>query len=135
MTCTLECYRILIDAFCSVLQNILTRNARIAAGRIKGNCVNSDAAITAMATLLVLLMIGGVEPHPGPTDDKIANGERDSTSSANDGNYNDRGNAISPPTVEQQFAVICELSQAVNRIEAAQAALSTQHTHNTAAVQ
>ena len=88
-----------------------------------------------MATVLVLLMIGGVEPHPGPTDGKIANGKRDSTSSANDGNHNDRGNAISPPTVDQLFAAISALSQAVNRVEAAQAALSTQQTHNTAAVQ
>ena len=119
----------------SVLQNVLTRKARIAAGRVRGLRVNSYAASIAMATLLVLLMIGGVEPHPGPADDKIANGKRDSTSSANDGNHNDRGNAISPPTVDQLFAAISELSQAVNRVEAAQAALSTQQTHNTAAVQ
>ena len=97
--------------------------------------MNSYAASIAMATLLVLLVIGGVELHPGPTDDKIANGKRDSTSSANDGNHNDRGNAISPPTVDQLFVAISELSQAVNRVEAAQAALSTQQTHNTAAVQ
>ena len=135
MSCTLECYRTLIGAFCSVLQNILTRKARIAAGRVRGLRVNSYAASIAMATLLVLLMIGGVEPHPGPTDDKIANGKRDSTSSANDVNHNDRGNAISPPKVDQLFAAISEFSQAVNRVEAAQAALSTQQTHNTAAVQ
>ena len=135
MSCTLECYRTLIGAFCSVLQNILTRKARIAAGRVRGLRVNSYAASIAMATLLVLLMIGGAEPHPGPADDKIANGKRDSTSSANDGNHNDRGNAISPPKVDQLFAAISELSQAVNRVEAAQAALSTQQTHNTAAVQ
>ena len=97
--------------------------------------MNSYAASIAMATLLVLLVIGGVEPHPGTTDDKIANGKRDSTSSANDGNHNDRGNAISPPTVDQLFAAISELSQAVNRVEAAQAARNTQRTHNTAAVQ
>ena len=83
----------------------------------------------------MLLIIGGVEPHPGPTDDKIANGKKYSTSSANDGSYNDRGNTISPPTVDQLFAAISELSQAVNRVEAAQAALSTQQTHTTAAVQ
>ena len=135
MTSTLECYRTLIGAFCSVLQNILTRNVRTAAGRVRGLRVNSYAASIAMATLLVLLMIGGAEPHPGPTDDKIANGKRDSTSSANDGNHKDRGNAISPPTVDQLFAAISELSQAVNRVEAAQAALSTQQTHTTAAVQ
>ena len=97
--------------------------------------MNSYAASIAMTTLLVLLMIGGVEPHPGPTDGKIASGKRDSTSSANDGNHNDRGNAISPPTVDQLFAAISELSQAVNRVEAEQAALSTQQIHNTAAVQ
>ena len=135
MSCTLECYRTLIGAFCSVLQKILTRKARIAAGRVRGLRVNSYAASIAMATLLVLLMIGGVEPHPGPTDDKIANGKRDSTSSANDGNHNDRGNANSPPKVDQLFAAISEVSEAVNRVEAAQAALSTQQTHNTAAVQ
>ena len=135
MSCTLECYRTLTGAFCSVLLKILTRKARIAAGRVRGLRVNSYAESIAMATLLVLLMIGGVEPHPGPTDDKIANGKRDSTSSASDDNHNDRGNAISPPTVDQLFAAISELSQAVNRVEAAQAALSTQQTHNTAAVQ
>ena len=135
MTSTLECYRTLIGAFCSVLQNILTRNVRIAAGKVRGLRVNSYAASIAMATLLVLLIIGGVEPHPGPTDDKIANGKKDSTSSANDGSYNDRGNTISPPTVDQLFAAISELSQAVNSVEAAQAALSTQQTHTTAAVQ
>ena len=135
MICTCECYRNAIGVFCSVLQNILTRNARIAAGRVRGLRVNSYAASIAMATLYVLLMIGCVKPRPGPTDDKIANGKRDSTSSANDGSHNDRGNAISPPTVDQLFAAICEPSQAVNRIEAAQAALSMQQTHNTAAVQ
>ena len=97
--------------------------------------MNSYAESIAMATLLVLLMMAGVEPHPDPTDDKIANGKRDSTSSANDGSYNDRGNAIFPPTVDQLFAVISELSQVVNHVEAAQAALSTQQTHNTAAIQ
>ena len=135
MSCTLECYRTLIAAFSSVLQKLLTRKARIAAGRVRGLRVNSYAASIAMATLLVLLVIGGVESHPGPTDDKIANTKRDSTSSANDGNHNDRGNAISTPTVDQLFAAISELSQAVNRVEAAQAALSTHQTHNTAAVQ
>jgi len=35
-----------------------------------------------MVTLLVSLMIGGSTPHPGPTDDKIANGKRDSTESS-----------------------------------------------------
>ena len=124
-----------MGAFCSVLQNILTRKARITAGRVRGLRVNSYAASIAMATLLVLLMIGGAEPHPGPTDDKIANGKRDSTSSAKDGNHKDRGNAISPPTVDQLFAAISKLSQAMNRVEAAQAALSTQQTHNMAAVQ
>ena len=116
-------------------KHIDEKSQNIAAGRVRGLRVNSYAASIAMATLLVLLVIGGVEPHPGPTDDKIANGKRDSTSSANDGNHNDRGNAISPPTVDQLFAAISELSQAVNRVEAAQAALSTQQTHNTAAVQ
>ena len=101
----------------------------------RGLRVNSYAASIAVATLLVLLIIGGVEPHPCPTDDKIANGKKDSASSANDGSYNDRGNTISPPTVDQLFAAISELSQAVNRVEAAQAALSTQQTHTTAAVQ
>ena len=134
MSCTLECYRTLTGAFSSVLQKLLTRKARIAAGRVRGLRVNSYAVSIAMATLLVLLVIGGVEPHLGPTDDKI-NGKRDSTSSANDGNHNDRGNAISPPTVDQLFVAISELSQAVNRVEAAQAALSTQQTHNTAAIQ
>ena len=130
----MECYRTLIGAFCSVLQKLLTKKARTAAGRVRGLRVKYAASI-AMATLLVLLVIGGVEPHPGPIDDKIANGKRDSTSSANDGNHNDRGNAISPPTVDQLFAAISEPSQAVNRVEAAQAALSTQQTHTTAAVQ
>ena len=135
MSCTLECYRTLIGHSVSFCKKILTRKARIAAGRVRGLRVNSYAASIAMATLLVLLMIGGVEPHPGPTDDKIANGKEDSTSSANDGNNNDWGNAVAPPTVDQLFAAICELSQALNHIEAAQAALSTQQTHNTAAVQ
>ena len=44
MSCTLECYRTLIGAFCSVLQNVLTRKARIAAGRVRGLRVNSCTA-------------------------------------------------------------------------------------------
>ena len=66
MTCTLECYRTLIGAFCSILKKILTRKNRRAAGRVRGLRVNSYAASIAMATLLVLLMIG-------PTVDKTAN--------------------------------------------------------------
>ena len=50
MTSTLECYRTLIGAFCSVLQNILTRNVRTAAGRVRGLRVNSYAASIAMAS-------------------------------------------------------------------------------------
>ena len=68
-------------------KHIDEKSQNIAAGRVRGLRVNSYAASIAMATLLVLLVIGGVEPHPGPTDDKIANGKRDSTSSANDGNH------------------------------------------------
>ena len=50
MTSTLECYRTLIGAFCSVLQDILTRNVRTAAGRVRGLRVNSYAASIAMAS-------------------------------------------------------------------------------------
>ena len=60
-------YRARIGGFAPVLQfRILVRKAKIARERIHGLRMRGAAAVFAVTTLLLMLLIGGVEPNPGP---------------------------------------------------------------------
>ena len=75
MTCALDTYRVSVGNFAFVLCKILSRKADIARKRIKGLRLNSFAAKLTLATLLTLLIIGGVEVQPGPNnshDDSVS---------------------------------------------------------------
>jgi regulator of replication initiation timing len=62
-------YRARIGAFASILQfRILVRKAKIARERIRGMKMRGAAATLTVATLLMMLLIGGIEPNPGPVD-------------------------------------------------------------------
>ena len=61
-------HRVKIGVFTCTLISILTRKANIAANRIRGlRCPNFAGKMT-LITLLLLLIIGGLELNPGPND-------------------------------------------------------------------
>ena len=61
-------HRVKIGVFTCTLISILTRKANIAANRIRVlRCPNFSGKMT-LLTLLILLLIGGVELNPGPND-------------------------------------------------------------------
>ena len=66
MGCSVEPHRSRIGLFVAVLMKILTRNARKAAAKVRGLRVTSFSALLAVSCLLAMLLIGCVEPNPGP---------------------------------------------------------------------
>ena len=66
MGCSVEAHRSRIGLFVAVLMKILTRNARKAAVKVRGLRVTSFSALLAVSCLLAMLLIGCVEPNPGP---------------------------------------------------------------------
>ena len=66
MGCSVEAHRSRIGLFVAVLMKILTRNARKAAAKVRGLRVTSFSALLAVSCLLAMLLIGCVEPNPGP---------------------------------------------------------------------
>jgi len=59
-------YRARIGLFVGVLLKILKRKAHIAANRIKGLRMRNCASMLSVFTLLLMLLMAGVEPNPGP---------------------------------------------------------------------
>lgn len=70
MGCCVETFRAAIGCFAGVLVKILARYAAIAARRVRGYRSQGMCAMMAVTTLLVFLLIGGVEPNPGPDSNK-----------------------------------------------------------------
>ena len=66
MGCSVEAHRSRIGLFVAVLMKILTRNARKAAAKVRGLRVTSFSALLAVSCLLAMVLIGCVEPNPGP---------------------------------------------------------------------
>ena len=66
MGCSVEAHRSRIGLFVAVLMKILTRKARKAAAKVRGLRVTSFSALLAVSCLLAMLLIGCVEPNPGP---------------------------------------------------------------------
>ena len=67
MGCSLEFCRVAVGPFVGILLNILTKKAAIASRRVRGLRVHGLAARFAVTTLLLMLLVAGVEPNPGPT--------------------------------------------------------------------
>lgn len=112
MGCSLEAYRVAVGLFVGILQNILTKKASIAAKRVKGLRVHGLAARFAVTTLLLMLLMAGVEPNPGPPP--LPTGEETHVSSVFDNvvdsghsnNGTNSGNGIdnnSDSNTQQQF--------------------------------
>lgn len=66
MGCCVDTYRAAVGRFAGVLMKILSRYAAIAGRRVRGYRSQGMCAMLAVTTLLVFLLIGGVEPNPGP---------------------------------------------------------------------
>ena len=83
MGCSVEAYRVAIGLFVGILLKNLTKKAAIAAKRVKRLRVHGLAARFAVTTLLLMLLMAGVEPNPGPT---FSTGEGNHVSDRNDNN-------------------------------------------------
>lgn len=73
----LSAYRARVGLFVGILIRILRRKAHVAANRIKGLRMNGLASMFSVFTLLLMLLMAGVEPNPGPgsiSDNNGSNG-------------------------------------------------------------
>ena len=66
MGCDLHTYCAVVEVIVSVLVKILSRYASTAAKRVRGSKVRSMTSNFAVATLLALSLMSGIEPKPGP---------------------------------------------------------------------
>ena len=105
MGCSLEDHRVAVGLFVGILLNILTKRAAIAAKRVKGLRVHGLAARFAVTTLLLMLLMAGVEPNPAPTfTTSEENHVADRTTNASDsGNLIDTANGTANNNSQQQF--------------------------------
>eukprot|EP00745_Piridium_sociabile_P006242 TRINITY_DN14019_c0_g1_i7.p2 TRINITY_DN14019_c0_g1~~TRINITY_DN14019_c0_g1_i7.p2 ORF type:complete len:522 (-),score=104.05 TRINITY_DN14019_c0_g1_i7:3624-5189(-) len=94
---------------------ILTRKATIAALRVRGYKVQGLSAMLTVYTLLLCLLIGGVEPNPGP-------GEKNGTTDNANGN-NDSTPAATQTTLNGLSAYMKTLMDSVTRLEKTQGTL------------
>lgn len=111
MCCGIEQYRCAVGRFAFVLVKILTRKALIAAKRIRGFRAHGFAAKLAVATLLAMLLIGGVESNPGPNgSDRMG-----------DTNDSDGDSVASDSKLDSLTKMMQFMSDGMTRIEAGQA--------------
>ena len=105
MGCSLEDHRVAVGLFVGILLNILTKKAAIAGKRVKGLRVHGLAARFAVTTLLLMLLMAGVEPNPGPTfTTSEENDVADRTTNASDsGNLIETANGTANNNSQQQF--------------------------------
>ena len=122
MGCSLEDHRVAVGLFAGILLKILTKRAAIAAKLVKGLRVHGLAARFAVTTLLLMLLMAGVEPNPGPTfTTSEENHVADRTSNASDsGNLIDIANGTANNNSQQQsdrlFAAINQLALTVSEL-------------------
>lgn len=120
MGCSLEDHRVAVGLFVGILLKILTKRAAIAAKRVKGLRVHGLAARFAVTTLLLMLLMAGVEPNPGPTfTTSEENQVADRTSNASDsGNVIDTATANnnSQQQFDRLFAAINQLALTVSEL-------------------
>ena len=83
MGCSFEAYRMTVGLFVGILLKNLTKKAAIAAKRAKGLRVHGLVARFAVTTLLLMLLMAGVEPNPGLT---FSTGEGNHISDRTDNN-------------------------------------------------
>ena len=105
MGCSLEDHRVAVGLFVGILLNILTKKAAITGKRVKGLRVHGLAARFAVTTLLIMLLMAGAEPNPGPTfTTSEENHVTDRTTNASgSGNLIDTANGTANNNSQQQF--------------------------------
>ena len=123
MGCSLKDHRVAVGLFVGILLKILTKRSAIAAKRVKGLRFHRLAARFAVTTLLLMLLMAGVEPNPGPTfTTSKENHFADRTSNANDSsNLIDTANGTANNNSQQQFdrlfTAINQLTLTVSELE------------------
>ena len=133
MGCSLEDHRVAVGLFVGILLKILTKRAATAAKRVKGLRVHGLAARFAVTTLLLMFLMAGVEPNPGPTfTTSEENHVADRTTNASDsGNLIHTANGTANNNSQQQFdrlftainqlaLTVSELGDKVGRFEHSQ---------------
>lgn len=123
MGCSIETFRSSVGLFVSTLHKILTRKSRIAAARVRGFRVNNLSSRVAVSCLLLMLLIGGVEPNPGPPPHPPTRHRQSTTANGSpnsDSNINSVSNttANTQPTWEEMETtqILHNLSQSVQSL-------------------
>ena len=134
MGCSLETYRSKVGLFVSTLHKILTRYARTAATRVRGLRIHSFSALLSVSSLLLMLLIGCVEPNPGPPPSPPSSRRPQTTtatSTINDSNSSNRMNSTQgngEVATAQLLQNVCKsvqsLTGVVSRLEEGQQQLS-----------
>lgn len=89
MGCSLQVYRCVVGLFVNTLLKILNKKAKVAASRVRGLHIRNYCSTFAVACLLLMLLIGGVEPNPGPEKiDNTAVADHTAMDSISDNNSN-----------------------------------------------
>ena len=94
-----------IGLFFGILQKILTRKAVIAAKRVRGLRVHGLASLLAVTTLLLMLIMAGVEKNPGPFTPTSDNPRTTQEHCRPDGDDNNSTNDSQQPFDRMYFAI------------------------------
>lgn len=106
-----------VGLFTGILQKILSRKARIAAKRIKGLRVHSLSAKLAVTTLLLMLLMAGIEPNPGPLSSSDEKGEAPRHQNGNNDNDNQyAGDVNTQQQFDRLFSAINDFSRKVSHL-------------------
>ena len=114
MGCSLQLYRMSIGVFVWTLIKILSKKALKASNRVKGLRVHSFSAKLAISTLLLMLLMAGVEPNPGPSS---VDRERNSTKHDDDDcARHDNGGSHIQQQFDRVFSAINDFSRTVSNM-------------------
>ena len=147
MGCSVEAHRSRIGLFVAVLMKILTRNARKAAAKVRGLRVTSFSALLAVSCLLAMLLIGCVEPNPGPltptkNTDEPREHHSDSSSSMHkeasglpNGASSVQSDTDASDLLQYLSSAVQALTSAITRLEEGQRQLTSAMTQQFASIQ
>ncbi|KAK7491683.1 hypothetical protein BaRGS_00017136, partial [Batillaria attramentaria] len=102
-----------------ILVKILSRYAEIAALRVRGYKAHGLSAILAVSTLLVFLLISGIEPNPGPNPNNGTADMENENCSSNNGSMS----TTTQTTLEGLGNYMKSLMDTVTRLERTQSTL------------